>query len=102
MPAKVRLTIWLKIEDHFRTRRLDDYQHWVQTERAMRERVNALIKGVSGSPFAGIGKPEPLLGKFKGCWSRRITKEHRLIYRVTGTGSEQSVEIVGCRWHYSR
>ena len=80
----------------------DDYQHWLASDRAVLERVNALIKDVSRSPFAGIGKPEPLLGKFKGCWSRRINKEHRLIYRVTGTGTERSVEIVGCRGHYSR
>jgi toxin YoeB len=47
-----------------------------------------------------LGKPEPLKGNLKGWWSRRITGAHRLVYRVGGTGAEQTLEIAQCRWHY--
>ncbi|MEX6506370.1 Txe/YoeB family addiction module toxin [Jiella sp. M17.18] len=80
----------------------EDYQYWVANDRAVLERLNALIKDASRSPFVGLGKPEPLVGKLKGCWSRRITLEHRLIYRVSGSGDQQNIEIIACRWHYSR
>ena len=77
-----------------------DYLYWQETDRAVLNRINALIKNCSRSPFAGIGKPEPLVGEFKGFWSRRITKEHRFIYRVSGSGELQSLEIAACRYHY--
>jgi toxin YoeB len=54
------------------------------------------------SPFNGIGKPEPLGGDLKGFWSRRITQEHRIVYRATGTGEAQAIEIAACRFHYGR
>jgi toxin YoeB len=62
--------------------------------------VNEIIRDVLRSPFNGIGKPEPLVGNFKGWWSRRITREHRLVYRVRGKDDDQSIEIVACRLHY--
>ncbi|SDO14384.1 toxin YoeB [Methylobacterium phyllostachyos] len=52
------------------------------------------------TPFAGIGKVEPLRGNLKGWWSRRITGEHRLVYRVKGVGDDQVLEIAQCRWRY--
>lgn len=52
------------------------------------------------SPFRGFGKPEPLRDNWRGWWSRRITDEHRLIYRVVGSGESQQLEIAQCRYHY--
>jgi toxin YoeB len=78
-----------------------DYLHWQATDPAVLRRLNDLIKDASRSPFAGLGKPEPLKGNLKGWWSRRITGSHRLVYRVGGTGTEQTLEIAQCRWHYA-
>ena len=64
------------------------------------ERVNEIIKGVKRQPFKGIGKPEPLKGDLTGWWSRRITDEHRFVYRVSGKGDAQSLEIAQLRYHY--
>jgi toxin YoeB len=79
-----------------------DYLFWQQNDKAVLGRVNELVKDASRSPFTGIGKPEPLSGDFKGWWSRRITREHRLVYRVAGSGDAQVLEIASCRFHYSR
>ena len=68
--------------------------------RTALQRVNGLIAEARRRPFQGIGKPEPLKGNLKGWWSRRITGEHRLVYRVAGQGAEQALEILQCRWHY--
>ena len=78
-----------------------DYQVWVAGDRAELERVNELIRQTIRTPFQGIGKPEPLVGSLRGWWSRRITREHRLIYRVSGSGEDQSLEIAACRFHYA-
>ncbi|WP_430911109.1 Txe/YoeB family addiction module toxin [Methylobacterium sp. sgz302541] len=79
----------------------EDYLHWQAADPAILDRVNALIKEARRTPFAGLGKPEPLRGNLRGWWSRRITGEHRLVYRVSGTGPEQALEIAQCRWHYA-
>ena len=76
-----------------------DYQVWVAKGGAELARVNELIEQSLRMPFKGIGKPEPLMGDLKGWWSRRITREHRLVYRVSGTGDSQSLEIAACRFH---
>lgn len=62
--------------------------------------VLRLIEDVRRHPFQGLGKPEPLKRSLQGWWSRRITREHRLIYRVAGRDDEQHVEIMACRGHY--
>ena len=77
-----------------------DYLYWQEHDREGLIRVNEIIRDVLRSPFNGIGKPEPLVGNFKGWWSRRITREHRLIYRVSGKDDDQSLEIAACRLHY--
>ncbi len=77
-----------------------EYQHWVATDPKLRSRIDELIKDVTRSPFRGIGKPEPLRENWRGWWSRRIDDEHRLIYRVTGAGDDQRLEIAQCRYHY--
>ncbi|MFZ4380969.1 MAG: Txe/YoeB family addiction module toxin [Sandarakinorhabdus sp.] len=77
-----------------------DYLHWQQTDLRGLAKLNALISECSRSPFKGLGKPEPLGGNLSGWWSRRITQEHRLVYRVTGSGAAQALEIAQCRYHY--
>ena len=78
----------------------DDYLHWQATDAAVLEKVNTLIRDTRRNPFTGIGKPEPLKGPLAGWWSRRITGEHRLVYRIRGSGPVQSLEIAACRYHY--
>ncbi len=73
-----------------------DYLHWQEQDRKILSRVNLLIREALRTPFAGIGKPEPLKGSLAGWWSRRITQEHRLVYRVEG----QVLVIMQCRFHY--
>ena len=74
----------------------EDYLHWQQKDKRMVERINKLIKEVQREPITGIGKPEPLKHALAGFWSRRITDEHRLVYRVDG----DSLLIAQLRYHY--
>ena len=76
------------------------YLYWQTSDTAVLERLNALIKQCKRTPFSGIGKPEPLKGELRGFWSRRLTHEDRLVYRVSGTGTAQQLEIAQCRFHY--
>ena len=78
----------------------DDYLYWSSQSATLLNKINALIEDIRRSPFRGIGKPEPLRGDYQGWWSRRITGEHRLIYRITGSGQSQQVQIAQCRYHY--
>ena len=78
----------------------DDYLYWSSQPATLLNKINALIEDIRRSPFRGIGKPEPLRGDYQGWWSRRITGEHRLIYRITGSGQSQQVQIAQCRYHY--
>jgi toxin YoeB len=74
----------------------EDYLHWQKQDLKMVERINKLIKQVQRDPFVGVGKPEPLKHALSGFWSRRITDEHRMVYRVT----EDALEIAQLRFHY--
>ncbi|HRJ59939.1 MAG TPA: Txe/YoeB family addiction module toxin [Azospirillaceae bacterium] len=78
----------------------DDYLRWQTESPDTLARINVLIKDARRSPFRGVGKPEPLKGSLQGWWSRRITGEHRLVYRMTGSGDAQALEIAQCRYHY--
>lgn len=78
----------------------EDYQHWVDTNPKIKDRINELIKQCQRTPFRGVGKPEPLRGDLSGWWSRRITQEDRMVYRVTGSGEAQSLEVAQLRFHY--
>jgi toxin YoeB len=73
-----------------------DYVHWHQVDRAILRRVNLLLDDISRNGNSGIGKPEPLKHGFQGYWSRRITDEHRLVYRIEG----DEIRIAACRYHY--
>lgn len=86
---------------HFGDDGWDDYLYWAQTSPDTHQRLNELIEDIRRHPFTGIGKPELLKSDLSGWWSRRITKEHRLVYRVQGRKDEdQRVEIIQCRYHY--
>jgi toxin YoeB len=77
-----------------------DYLYWQDNDPKIVERINELIKDISRDPFRGIGKPEPLRNNLSGQWSRRITGEHRLVYRVSGAKPEQTCMIISVRFHY--
>ena len=74
----------------------EDYLYWQHTDKKILKRINNLLKDIIRNPFDGIGKPEPLKYDYKGCWSRRITEEHRLIYQV----KDDEIIIIKCRYHY--
>lgn len=85
---------------HFTAEGWEDYQHWVRNDRETIARLNALIEDARRNLFKGLGKPEPLKGDLTGWWSRRITGDHRMVYRVAGSGLDQRIEIAACRYHY--
>ena len=74
----------------------DDYLYWQQHDKKILKKINRLIKEIEREPFGGIGEPEPLKYNWSGYWSRRITIEHRLVYKVTN----DSLLIAQCRYHY--
>lgn len=73
-----------------------DLEYWVRNDRKIALRIIELVEAVMRDPFQGIGKPEPLKHELAGAWSRRITPEHRLVYRVTG----KRVDFLQARYHY--
>jgi toxin YoeB len=79
-----------------------DYTYWQDIDVKMLKRINEMIRDMRRSPFQGIGKPEPLRNDMSGWWSRRLTQEHRIVYRVTGSGETQAIEIAACRFHYGK
>ena len=79
----------------------NEYVGWQSRDPKIAAKINALIAGIRRNPFAGIGKPEPLKAELAGFWSRRVTDEHRLVYRVVDKrGADQRLEIAQCRMHY--
>ena len=74
----------------------EDYLYWQQTDTKMLKKINKLIKDILRHPYIGKGKPEPLKYELEGYWSRRINKEHRLVYKVEG----DTIIIIQCRYHY--
>lgn len=73
-----------------------EYEQWQKEDKKVLKKINSLIKDIKRDLFNGIGKPEPLKHELSGCWSRRITDEHRLVYEVT----DYSIVIISCRYHY--
>ena len=79
----------------------EDYLFWqkhdeLQNEKQVLRKINTLIRDIQRDPFAGIGKPEPLKHNLAGFWSRRITDEHRIVYKIDG----DDILIAQCRYHY--
>lgn len=77
-----------------------DYLYWRSHDPATHRKINTLIEDIERNPFRGLGKPEALKFALSGWWSRRITQEHRLVYRVSGKRDERVLEIAQCRFHY--
>jgi len=78
-----------------------DLEYWIDNDPDSVTRIKDLIKSILQDPFRGLGKPEPLRYDLKGYWSRRITSEHRIVYKVSGTkGVDQKCVILQCRFHY--
>ncbi len=80
----------------FSTNGWDDYLYWQKTDKTVLKRINSLIKDIQRSPFEGLGKPEALKHGLSGYWSRRITDEHRIVYKV----SDDNILIAQLRYHY--
>jgi toxin YoeB len=74
----------------------EDYIYWQQKDKKRLKRINTLVKDIKRQPFEGIGDPEPLKHHWSGYWSRRIDREHRLVYKVT----DDAIIIAQCRYHY--
>jgi toxin YoeB len=85
-----------KRDIHFVEEGWTRYLYWQKTDRKTVHKINSLLLETQRDPFSGIGKPEALRGNRAGYWSRRINKEHRLVYRVTDT----AIRIISCRFHY--
>lgn len=80
----------------FAERGWEDYLYWQKTDKKTLKRINTLIKDIKRNPYSGIGDPEPLKYNWSGFWSRRITKEHRLVYAV----EKDAISNAQCRFHY--
>ena len=76
----------------------EDYIFWQTNDKKMLLKINELIKDIQKTPFEGKGKPEPLKYDLSGFWSRRIDREHRLVYQV----EEKKILIYSCRYHYDK
>jgi toxin YoeB len=76
----------------------EDYTSWLSEDKKMLKRINELIKDIQRTPYEGKGKPEPLKYDLAGYWSRRIDREHRLVYQV----SENDILVISCRYHYDK
>jgi toxin YoeB len=76
----------------------EDYLSWQKQDKQMLKKINVLIKEVQRNPYEGIGKPEPLKYDLAGFWSRRIDREHRLVYQIL----EDKLLVYSCRFHYDK
>ena len=84
----------------FTTNAWEDFGYWLDHDKEMAEKIRALLKDIVRNPFQGLGKPEPLKYDLKGYWSRRISGEHRLVYKIEGEKKLQYCIIIQCRFHY--
>jgi toxin YoeB len=80
----------------FEKRAFQEFTEWSSTDKKIHTKIIELINDILRNPFLGLGKPEPLKHEFQGYWSRRITHEHRLVYKVTDT----EILIISCKLHY--
>ena len=76
----------------------EDYTSWLNEDKKMLKKINNLIKDIQRNPYEGIGKPEPLKYDLSGYWSRRIDREHRLVYQI----DKNEIRIYGCKYHYEK
>lgn len=85
-----------KFDVFYTAKAQEDFEYWSRTDKRISERIERLIADTVSHPYTGIGKPEPLRHQLAGYWSRRITGEHRLVYRVVGS----TIYVAQCRFHY--
>lgn len=78
----------------------EEFEYWIENDNEIVLKIKELLKDIRKTPFQGIGKPEPLRYDLKGFWSRRITGEHRLVYKEGKKGISQKCFIIQCRFHY--
>jgi toxin YoeB len=79
----------------------EDFGYWLENDQEIVGKIKELLNDINRNPFRGLGRPEPLRYDLKGYWSRRITGEHRLVYKVEGSrGRNQKCYILQCRYHY--
>jgi len=76
----------------------EDYTSWLNEDKNMLKKINDLIKEIQRTPYEGKGKPEPLKYDLAGLWSRRIDREHRLVYKI----KDNEILILGCKFHYDK
>lgn len=75
---------------------IEDLKYWIKNDKRIALKILELIDEISKNPFTGKGKPEALKFELKNCWSRRITQEHRLIYKI----EKNKLVVLSCRYHY--
>jgi len=75
---------------------IEDLKYWLQRDRKIALKIFDIVESVIKNPFAGIGKPEPLKHALKGCWSRRLTQEHRIVYCISG----KTITFLQAMYHY--
>jgi len=80
----------------FLPKAFEDFTTWSKEDKKIYAKITELIKDIGRNPFSGLGKPEPLKHDLKGLWSRRITDEHRLVYKIT----QEEIVVVSCKLHY--
>jgi toxin YoeB len=80
----------------FSPRAWEEYLYWQRTDPQMLSRIHELLRDIRRSPYTGVGKPEPLKHALQGYWSRRITSEHRIVYKKSG----DQIWIAQLRYHY--
>ncbi|WP_417237372.1 Txe/YoeB family addiction module toxin [Bizionia paragorgiae] len=85
---------------HFSTNAFEDFCYWQENDKKIFNKLTRLIKNIQRTPFDGIGTPEPLKENLSGYWSRRLTHEHRIVYKVSGQKGAQTLYIIQCRYHY--
>jgi len=78
----------------------EDYCYWQDNDVKISIKIRSLLEQIRRTPFHGIGSPEALKHDLKGYWSRRITREHRIIYKVSGTKPNQTLIVIQLRYHY--
>ncbi len=76
--------------------------YWQDKDPKVIAKIKELLTNIKDTPFEGIGKPEPLRYSLHGFWSRRIRKDHRLVYKISGTADDQVCEVYSCRFHYDK
>jgi toxin YoeB len=80
----------------FHQRAFKEYQEWAMEDKKVFAKINGFIKEIYRTPFEGTGQPEPLKHDLSGCWSRHITKEHRIVYVI----EKETLVIISCKYHY--